>query len=247
MPGCRKAGWFHEGGNNWLQSVAHARRTGKCDSLGWLSAGTMLAPFMPIECYSGWLQDGSFGGPSAEGVNRFKDGKQLCTWRRLLGGTQYGECFAHFLGEVVSPGSIAWIWQNCPGRVLEGLAKAKGGLGDAQTRRLIAEFRGRQVMCDFGKWSAAYKKLLEDKWGLVIQAEYPPVWIRCEPWTATCYVATSLDGASRTLTPERRTLPGWSGANQIPLTVSGTGTVSVDFRPIGLNMTCQLVYRATDG
>ena len=43
------------------------------------------------------------------------------------------------------------------------------------------------------------------------------------------------------------TLPGWSGANQIPLTVSGTGTVSVNFQPIGKNMSCQLVYRATDG
>ena len=247
MPGCRKAGWFHEGGNNWLQCVASARRTGNYSSMGWLSAGAMLAPFMPIECYSGWLQDGSFGGPSAEGVNRYQKRKQLCTWRRLLGGTQYGESFALFMGEIVSPGSVAWIWQNCTGRVLEGLATAKGGLGDAQTRRLITEFRGRQVMCDFGNWTPAYKKLLEDKWGLVIEAENPPVWIKCKPWTATCYVATSRDKGARTLRPERRTLPGWSGANQIPLTVSGTGTVSVSFKPIGRNMSCQLVYRATDG
>lgn len=247
MPGCKKAGWFHEGGNNCLQAVASAKRTGNYSSMGWLSAGAMMAPFMPVECYSGWLQDGSFGGPSAEGVNRFENGKQICTWRKLLGGTQYGESFAIFLGEIVSPGCIAWIWQNCTGRVLEGLATAKGGLGDAQTRRLITEFRGRQVMCDFGRWTAAYKKLLNGNWGMVIGPESQPAWIDCKDWTATCYVATTYDKSKNMLTPEERTLPGWSGANQIPLKVSGTGTVSVDFQPIGQNMICQLVYRATDG
>ena len=247
LPGCKKAGWFHEGGNNWLQAVAKAKRTGDYSSIGWLSAGAAIAPFMPIECYSGWLQDGSFGGPSAEGVNRREGGKKLCTWRNLLGGTQYGESFPIFMGERVSLGSIAWIWQNCTGRVLEGLATVKGGLGDAQTRRLITEFRGRQAMCDFGPWVTAYKRLLNKNWGLVIKAEREPIWIECEPWTATCYVATSCDGNSRTLKPEARTLPGWSGANQIPLEVSGTNVVHVDFQPIGEHMSCQLVYRAVDG
>lgn len=247
MPGCRQAGWFHEGGNNWLLSEAAANRTGDRSRMGWLSAGAMMAPFMPIECYSGWLQDGSFGGPSAEGVNRSKSGRPVSTWRNLLGGTQYGEAFAHFMGEIVSPGSVAWIWQNCTNRVLEGLAIAKGGLGDAQTRRLIQEFRGRQAMCDFGRWSSAYRKLLEDSWGAVIAPEGEHVWIRCEPWKATCYVATQPDGNGRSLKPETRTLPGWSGANQIPLKVAPKGMVSVDFKPIGANMSCQLVCRATDG
>jgi hypothetical protein len=247
MPGCRKAAWFHEGGNTWLQSTMESNKSGDYSSMGWLSAGAMLAPFMPIECYSGWLQDGSFGGPAAEGVNRYEKGRQLCTWRTLLGGTQYGESFAHFMGEIVSKGSIAWIWQNCTERVLEGIATKEGGLGDKQTRRLVAEFRGRQAMCDFGKWSPAYKNLLESKWGITVKAEYPPVWIECQPWTATCYVATSYDKRTRTLTPEKRTLPGWTGANQIPLKVTGKETLSVDFKPIGENMVCQLVYRATDG
>jgi len=247
LPGCKKAAWFHEGGNNWLQTVANARRRGDYSSIGWLSAGAVIAPFMPIECYSGWLQDGSFGGPSAEGVNRHENGKQLCTWRKLLGGTQYGECFAVFMGEVVSPGSVAWIWQNCTGRVLEGLATAAGGLGEEQTRQLITEYRGRQAMCDFGRWSAAYRGLLDKNWGMTIRAEYDPIWIDCEPWTATCYVATAYDDGSRTLTPEKRTLPGWSGANQIPLTVTGADRISVEFTPIGENMRCQLVYPATDG
>jgi hypothetical protein len=60
-------------------------------------------------------------------------------------------------------------------------------------------------------------------------------------------VATT--NSSGLLTPEARTLPGWSGANQIPLTVTGgAGTVvTVNFEPIGANMTCQLVYRNTSG
>jgi hypothetical protein len=39
---------------------------------------------MPIECYSGWLQDDSFGGPCAE-RERMDDsnGAQICTWRNL--------------------------------------------------------------------------------------------------------------------------------------------------------------------
>ena len=82
---------------------------------------------------------------------------------------------------------------------------------------------------------------------MTIGAEYDPIWIRCEPWTATCYVATTYDEASRTLTPEKRTLPGWSGANQIPLKVTNADRVSLEFKPIGENMRCQLVYRATDG
>jgi hypothetical protein len=247
MPGCKQAAWFHEGGSNWILGEAAALRSGNYSSMGWLSAGTMLAPFIPIECYSGWLQDGSFGGPSAEGVNRYVDGVQISTWRNMLGGVQYSEAFAHFMGEIVSSGSILWIWQNCTGRVLEGLATVKGGLGVEQTRRLITEFRARQAFCDFGKWSPAYRKLLNDTWGMTITAEGSNVWIQCEPWKATCYVATTMDATTRTLTPEARTLPGWSGANQIPLKVSGTGTVSVDFQPIGANMVCQLVYRATDG
>jgi len=247
MPGCKDACWFHEGGNTWLQGTAAAMQSGNYSSMGWLSAGAMQAQFMPIECYSGWLQDGSFGGPCAEGVNRFDtNGTQICTWRNMLGGTQYGEAFPHFMGEIVSPGSVAWIWRHCTGRVLEGLATAPGGLGDHQTRRLIQEYRGRAAMCDYGKWSNAYKKLLNDTWGAVWQEEWSPYWINCDPWTARCYVVTTNN--SGTLTPEARTLPGWSGANQVPLTVtSSTGNVTVDFTPLGANMSCQLVYRATDG
>ncbi len=246
LPGCKQSCWFHEGGNTWLQGTAAAMQSGIYSSMGWLSAGAMQAQFMPIECYSGWLQDGSFGGPCAEGVNLYSNTTQICTWRNILGGTQYGECFPHFMGEIVSQGSVAWIWRYCTNRVLEGIATAPSGLGEFQTRRLIKEYRARMAMCDFGKWSNAYKKLLNDTWGAVWQEEWSPYWINCDPWPARCYVVTTNSGG--TLTPEQRTLPGWSGANQIPLTTTtSTGNVTVDFTPLGTNMSCQLVYRATDG
>ena len=245
MPGCKQACWFQEGGNTWLQGTADSQRSGNYNSMGYLSAGQMIAPFMPIECYSGWLQDDSFGGPCAEGVNMTSNNVQICTWRNLLGGNQYGEAFPHFMGEIVSQGSVAWIWRYCTNRVLEGLATTPGGLGDLQTRRLIKEFRARQAMCDFGKWTTAYKALLNNNWGATIDQEWSPFWIDCAAWTARCYVVTTNN--SGTLTPERRTLPGWSGANQIPLAVtSTTGKITVNFNPLGTNMSCQLVYRATD-
>lgn len=246
MPGCKNAAWFQEGGNTWLQGTMESQRTNDFSHIGFLSAGAAIAPFMPIECYSGWLQDGSFGGPSAERVNRFNGTQQICTWRNLLGGNQYGECFPHALEVMLGFKSVAWVWRNCSasGRVLQDMAEVPNGLGPVQTRRLIQEFRARQAMCDFGKWSGAIQQLLVNNWNISIGPEFSPFWIDCPIWKATCYVATAQNGI--TLTPEDRTLPGWSGANQIPLTVSGS-TASVTFNPIGANMSCQLVYRDTSG
>jgi hypothetical protein len=242
LPGAKKAAWFQEGGNTWLQQQAAAQQTGNYGSVGFLNGCSFLAPFMPVECYSGWLQDGSFGGPSAEGVDKYEGSKQICTWRTYLGGNQYGNAFPTFLGVWLGLGSVPWIWKNCPGRVLEGIA-AK--LGDAQTRRLIMEYRARQALIDMKKWSNAFKTVLSDHFGVAIGPEWDPHWIDCESWKATPYAKTVSDGTGL-LTPEQRTLPGWSGANQIPLTVSGS-MASVDFQPIGANMTCQLCYRASDG
>lgn len=245
LPGCKKAAWFHEGGNTWLQQEAEARRSGDFSQMGFLNAGAFIAPFMPVECYSGWLQDGSFGGPSAEGVNRYNEnGQQLCTWRNLLGGTQYGNAFPTALGIMLGEGSVPWIWRNCPGRVLEGMAE---GLGEMQLRRLLMEYRARQALVDMGQWSPAVKRLLDANFGNTIRAEYAPKWIECTNWKATPYVKTwMLDSSLRELTPEPRTTPGWSGANQIPLNVEGD-TVGINFIPLGRNMSCQLCYRATDG
>jgi hypothetical protein len=250
MPGCKNACWFQEGGNTWLQATMEAKRSGATPtSMGFLSAGAAVAPFMPIECYSGWLQDDSFGGPCAERVNMTDSaGKQICTWRNLLGGNQYGETFPHAMEVILGEKSIAWIWRYASksGRVLQDLAEVATGIGSTQTRRLIQEYRARQAFGDFGGWKAAYKKLLNDNWKVAIKAEWQPSWMTPDPWTATCYVSTTQSGS--TLTPEARTLPGWSGANQIPLTVSaGAACATVTFSPTGKDMSCQLVYQDTGG
>jgi len=241
MPGVKNAAWFHEGGNTWLQQEAYARQTGNYKEMGFLNGTSFLAPFMPIECYSGWLQDDSFGGPSAEGVNMYDGSQQICTWRTYLGGNQYGNAFPTFLGMTLGTESVAWIWRNCPTRVLEGMAK---GLGENQLRRLITEYRAKQALIDMGKWSGAFATLLDNNFGRSIGAEWQPSWKNPEAWKATPYAKTTNSGG--VLTPEQRTTPGWSGANQIPLKVTGN-IVSVDFQPIGSNMTCQIAYRATDG
>jgi len=241
LPGVKQSAWFQEGGNVWLQQTADARRSNNFNSMGDLNGTDFIAPFMPIECYSGWLQDGSFGGPSAEGVNMFNGNQQICTWRTFLGGHQYSSSFPTFLGNTLGDGAVPWIWRNAPGRVLEGIAS---GIGAAQMRRLITEYRAKQALVDFGPWKTAVLALLDGHFGQSIGAEWQPSWLNPDAWIATPYVKTTNNAGL--LTPEARTLPGWSGANQIPLTVTGN-TVTVNFEPIGANMTCQLVYRSTTG
>lgn len=241
LPGCKKAAWFHEGGNTWLQQEADTRRSGNYNGMGFLNVASFLAPFMPIECYSGWLQDGSFGGPSAEGVNLYRDGKQICTWRNLLGGVQYSNVFPTFLGLTLGSGSIAWIWRNCPDRVLEGMAKQ---LGETQIRRLIYEYRAKQALVDFGPWSKNLKQLIHSNMGTTIQSEWKPFLKEVKPWKATPYVYTNLENGW--LVPDSTTLPGWSGSNQIPFTTKGK-KVEIEFVPQSSNMICQLAYRNAKG
>ena len=241
LPGVKNSAWFHEGGNVWFQQTADAKRSGDFSSLGFLNGTDFIAPFMPIECYSGWLQDGSFGGPAAEGVNMFNGSQQLCTWKTYLGGHQYSSSFPTFLGNTLGDNAVPWIWRYASSRVLEGIAS---GVGEAQTRRLITEYRSKQALVDFGKWKGACVALLNNVFGNSIGAEWQPSWLNPAPWIATPYAKTT--NSNGTLTPDTTTLPGWSGANQIPLTVTGS-TVTVNFQPIGANMTCQLVYWTTTG
>ena len=250
LEGCKQSAWYQEAGNTWLQAEAEVKKSGKTpESMGYLSAGNMIAPFMPIECYSGWLLDDSFGGPSAEGVNMYGDNGQICTWRNLLGGVQYGELFPHFVSEILGKGSIPWIWRNCKTRVLEGMA---GTLGDRQMRHLITEYRARQAMIDVGVWSTACRKLLNDNWLVDIKQEWSPYSQSVKTWQATPYAnmykCNETDSAGWYY-PEYRTTPGWSGANQVPLHVDGTkgNTVSIHFKPLGSNMVCQLCYRTKRG
>ncbi|MEX1011482.1 MAG: hypothetical protein WDZ29_05410 [Balneolaceae bacterium] len=242
MPGVKSAGWFHEGGNTWLQQTADSERSGDYSSMGFLSGAAMIAPFMPIESYSGWLQDGSFGGPNAQGVNMYEGSQQINTWRNFLGGNQYGNTFPTFLGLTLGEGSIPWIWKYAESTVLEGIAD---GIGSTQIRRLITEYRAKQAVVDFGVWTEAVIGLLDASMGMEIGTEWEPYHIDVETWIATPYAQTMDDGSGE-LTPEYRTTPGWSGANQIPLTVSDS-TVTVEFLPQDENMRLQLAYIATDG
>lgn len=250
LEGCKNSAWYQEAGNTWLQAEAEVRKTGKTpESMGYLSAGNMIAPFMPIECYSGWLLDDSFGGPSAEGVNMYGSSGQICTWRNLLGGVQYGELFPHFVSEILGKGSIPWIWRHCKSRVLEGMADS---LGEKQMRHLIMEYRSRQAMIDVGSWSQACRKLLNDNWLLSVKQEWSPYWKTVKEWKATPYAnmykCNEVDSAGWYY-PEYRTTPGWSGANQIPLHVNAAvgNTISLHFKPLGSNMVCQLCYRTKRG
>lgn len=250
LEGCKNSAWYQEAGNTWLQAEAEVLKTGvNPTSMGFLSAGNMIAPFMPIECYSGWLLDGSFGGPSAEGVNMFNGSQQICTWRNLLGGVQYGELFPHFVSEILGRGSIPWIWRYCKSRVLEGMADS---LGENQMRHLILEYRSRQAMIDVGAWSSACKKLLDDNWLVNIKQEWSPYSQAVDVWKATPYAnmyACEDADSARWYKPEYRTTPGWSGANQIPLHVNGQegNIISIHFKPLGKNMMCQLAYRSKRG
>lgn len=252
LEGCKNAAWFQESGNTSMQADAELSKTPTAtpQSMGFLSAGTMVAPFMPIECYSGWLLDGSFGGPSAEGVNNYNaSGQQICTWRNLLGGVQYSEMFAHFLSVRFSQNTLPWIWRYCRDRVLSGIADT---LGEVQTRRLVREFRVKQATLDFSKWTKAARKLLDDNWLLSVKQEWSPYLNEVEEWKATpynyMYADNNIDSAGW-WKPELRTCPGWSGANQIPLHVSGTvgDTIRIHFKPLADNMECQFAYRSKRG
>ncbi len=254
MPGCRDAAWFHEGSNVWLQTVLEIKKSGNENydnvDLGWLSMGNVLAPFIPIECYSGWLQDGTFGGPSAEGVfsNQYDDqGNLLILTRNVIGGVQYSTIFPTFLGEIVGIKSLPWIWNYCEGRVLEGIANGNGvvdGLGDFRTRQLIQEYRARLALADFERFTEPVLNMYRNFMGLAVGSEQPAV-TNVETWYATPYVNTALDSEGF-LIPEERTLPGWSGANIIPIHITGN-EATVTFQPLSSNMSMQLCYRTQDG
>lgn len=236
MPGRNSKSWFHEGCNCWLQATMDLDRSGITDysglEFGWLASGTVIAPFIPIECYGGWLTDGSFGGSDREGMNN--------NTRRILGGIQYSEIFPTFLAENLGYPSIPWIWQNCKGHVLSGMGTA---LGEEQMKRLLQEYRAKICLSDFGRYQSAMQKMYKDYMGTRIYAEYSTA--PADDWTATPYAATTVDGDGW-LIPEEKTLPGWTGANIIPITVEGE-SVTVTFDPMDNNMSCQLCYRTADG
>lgn len=244
--------WFQESGNTWLQQEMTCRRSSAdpqdpnaYSGMGFLNGATIICSHMPIECYSGWLTDGTFGGPGAEGVA----GNPHCNWRTTLGGSQYSNLFPTFLGVWMSVGAVPWLWKNTvyPAYLLETMGKQ---IGDAQIRRLIMEFRAKLAMLDMQGWSEEMRRLLNNNFGGTLGCEainWGDGWY-CDDnvyqWYATPYEKVTVNG--NIATPEEETTPGWSGANIVPLKVSGN-TVRVKLNPIGENMSIQLCYRATDG
>ena len=250
-PGCKKSAWFQEAGNTWLQGAMSARRGQGAQVSGWLGVGNLICPFMPIECYSGWLQDGSFGGPAAEGVNMYNGSQQICTWRNLIGGVQYGETFPIFLGLNVGIGSVPWIWRYCTDYVLKGIAQGNAsegveGIGDEGIRQLILHYRAKLATMDFKESSNGMRNLLNNSFGTVVKAEWEPYWIDVAPFTLTPYQTLTLNDAEGWMAPDPITNPGWSGGNIIPIHVGKNGC-EVFFRPEDENMRCQLCYRTRDG
>ena len=235
-PGGKKISWFHEGCDVWLQRALNIRRgtTPEADiEFGWLASGTALAPFIPIECYGGWKSDGSWGPPdwmlSSSGDNR-----------RILGGVQYSEIFPSFMEISVGDGAIKWIWENCRGYLLDALTTP---MGEDQVRRMILEFRSRVCLLDMGIYSNALKKISNQYFGSKVESEGSH---KCAAWSMTPYVETTLDEEGW-LIPEERTLPGWTGANIIPLKVDDE-SVSVTLDTLEEeDMVCQLCWRTTDG
>ncbi len=245
-----KSAWFHEAGNTWLQSAMNSERYDIQGEPGFLDACPFIAPFMPIECYSGWLQDGSFGGPSAEGVNMYGSSGQICTWRTLLGGTQYGNAFPIILGEISGKGAIPYIWRNYKSGtndyVLKIVSNAVGS--DETMRQLIQQYRSRMALFDIGKWKKGYRSVTNGNFGVTIKAEWEPSWIDVAPFKLTMYQGLTKNSSDGWMAPDTLTNPGWSGCNIIPIHVdSKASTATVEFRPEDTQMRAQLCYTTKAG
>ena len=247
-PGAKQAHWFQEAGNTWIQQDMFSHREGVYSGMGFLNASTVIAPFMPIECYSGWLIDGTFGGPGAQGVT----GKNQ---RSLLGGAQYSNIFPTFMGTWLGTGSVRWIYGHAYGETTY-LLETYGlniGLGDEGVRRLITEFRARLAMLDMKKWSNEIKNLLNQNFGgqSYWEQDYWDNGNYSYTWKMTPY--QSVTASNGNWVPNQETTPGWSGSNVIPLKIKeGATQIAMTMSPNGSyatndNMRLVLAYRASDG
>ncbi len=241
---CQGSSWFHEGGNTWLQGQVYAKRDGQYGDAGFLDGGPFLAPHMPIECYSGWLQDGSYGGPGAQGVNMYNgDGKQVCTWRNYLGGVQYANAFPVVAANICGDGVIPWIWRYCKDYVLKTMGDS---IGEEPMRQIIMAYRARQALFDLGGWDNSYRSVVNSNFGITVKPEWEPYWINVAPYRITPYQSVTLDNKDGWMSPDTLTNPGWSGANIIPIHVRGN-VANVEFRPEDTQMRALLCYRTKDG
>lgn len=111
-------------------------------------------------------------------------------------------------------------------------------------RKMVQEYRARLALADFGKFEQPILNLYRNNMGRELGPEQPAL-INVEKWTATPYATTTTD-ENDYLIPEEKTLPGWSGANFIPIHVEGN-QATVFFQPLGKNMSLQLCYRTKEG
>ena len=102
LPGCRNAAWFHEGGNTGYNKKWKCCGQPIPITVPW-AFERRYSSFMPIECYSGWLQDESSValGRGCEYVRRKSTDLYLKTF-----GARNTEIFPVFLGMTLGYRSI---------------------------------------------------------------------------------------------------------------------------------------------
>lgn len=235
LPGCKEASWFHEGANTWLQAQLNIEmgiEKGEITyedlqtqgEFGWLCMGSILAPFMPIENYGGWLCDNNgFAGPASQG-NAETQGNAT---RYILGGSQYSSVFPTFMSVSMSKYSVAKIWETSfSGYILD---RIEDFIGDDATRRMVMEYRARLCLADMAEWTGAVRNMYASNWGKAINPERAGTKYEGsqKTWTAYPYAKTTLDDEGW-YKPDDYTLPGWTGANIIPFTVS-SDTIAFKF------------------
>ncbi len=243
LPGCKDCSWFHEGANTWLQGALYIQMDLEDDpnidlstqEFGWLCAGTIMAPFMPVETYGGWLDDESFAGPAAQGNTGYNT-------HYILGGSQYSSVFPSFLEIAMTRYAMPWIWQNVKkGYILKGF-ETYAGMSSDEIHRLLMEFRARLCLDDMGVWTGAVANMYSGNWGFSSYSEHGNgATLRVYP-----YVQTTVDSDGWYI-PNETTLPGWSGCNIIPLLVN-SDTVAVTYESLTDSpMHMQLCYNTKDG
>ena len=114
---------------------------------------------------------------------------------------------------------------------------------------MVKEYRARVALCDMGRYSNATLKIYKANMGESIGSDISGKTV--EKWKATPYVQMTEDETGW-LAPEERTLPGWTGANIVPIDVAALEELTIAFRPEGentnaTNMSCQLCYRTAEG
>lgn len=248
-------GWLHEAANGWLINKLILKNGIEAYYSDEFTNQTLMAPHIPIESLGGWRADGAFAGPiGVFGNGQYGFEKEVLAPTIVGGAIQYAKTFPLFLDQFISKQATYWAWDKGYKKGDQLLAALAKEFGEQKTKHLITEYRARQAFADFGKWSEKFLTKMESTLGK--EFKYIPIDSITEEagsnsesiYKLTPYVETVLEKNKKTLKPAEITLPGWTGANQIPLKVKASSSkVSIKFNPLENNMTCQLVYRNKHG